>query len=50
MYRTLLGRAPDAGEAAEAEALLENLEGDETSRWTTLVQALLGTAEFRYVF
>lgn len=50
LYRTLLGRAPDAGEAAEAEALLESLEGDETSRWTTLVQALLGTAEFRYVF
>ncbi|MES2736550.1 MAG: DUF1553 domain-containing protein [Verrucomicrobiota bacterium] len=51
LYRYLLGRGPSAEEQAEALALLGGTEvGGEPARWTTLVQALLGTAEFRYVF
>ncbi|TDU70827.1 uncharacterized protein DUF1549 [Prosthecobacter fusiformis] len=50
-YRYLLGRAPSPEESAEATALIQSFEeASDTSRWTTLVQALLGTAEFRYVF
>ncbi len=51
LYRYLLGRGPSAEEQAEALALLGGTEvGGDPARWTTLVQALLGTAEFRYVF
>lgn len=51
LYGYLLGRKPSADEQAEALTLLEGTEsGGDPARWTTLVQALLGTAEFRYVF
>ncbi|MEN3944099.1 DUF1549 and DUF1553 domain-containing protein [Prosthecobacter sp. SYSU 5D2] len=51
LYLFLLGREPLPEETADATALLESLEGpDQAARWTTLVQALLGSAEFRYVF
>jgi cytochrome c553 len=51
LYSYLLGRKPSAEEQAEALTLLEGTEsGGDPARWTTLVQALLGTAEFRYVF
>lgn len=51
LYLYLLGREPLPEETADATSLLESLEGPgQTARWTTLVQALLGSAEFRYVF
>ncbi|HYF35755.1 MAG TPA: DUF1553 domain-containing protein, partial [Prosthecobacter sp.] len=50
IYQKLLGRSPTREEAAEAMALTNGLQGSEEQRLTTLVQALLGTAEFRYVF
>lgn len=51
MYRHLLGRQPTPEESLEAVSLMKEVEGSQdTSSWVTLVQALLGTAEFRYVF
>lgn len=44
IYRTLLGRAPTSEESHDAEDLKRSLGLE------PLVQALLGTAEFRYVF
>jgi len=44
IYRTVLGREPSMEELSDAEELKREL-GTET-----LVQSLLGTAEFRYVF
>jgi len=44
VYRTVLGREPSAEELSDAEALKHELGLE------VLVQSLLGTAEFRYVF
>lgn len=55
-YLELFGRKPAEEEQADATALLTSLEGSsatggrELHRWSVLVQALLGSAEFRYVF
>jgi hypothetical protein len=50
VYQKLLGRAPSSEEATEAAELIDTLEGGAAERWTAFVQAILGTAEFRYVF
>ena len=44
VYRTVLGREPSMEELNDAEELKRELGME------TLVQSLLGTAEFRYVF
>ncbi|MGV3662360.1 MAG: DUF1549 and DUF1553 domain-containing protein [Prosthecobacter sp.] len=44
LYRTVLGREPSMEETHDAEELARELGAE------TLVQSLLGTAEFRYVF
>jgi hypothetical protein len=54
-YRCILCREPEASELAAARQLLTSLESDNVRdrqiyRWTALVQALMGTAEFRYVW
>jgi hypothetical protein len=54
-YRRLFSRSPDAEEVSDAIDLLESLRPSsshrdpELYRWTTLVQALMASAEFRYV-
>ncbi|MCB1089600.1 MAG: DUF1553 domain-containing protein, partial [Verrucomicrobiae bacterium] len=53
-YRTILGREPEAAEIEDASALMQSLDDSgnrdaETFRWAALVQALLSSAEFRYV-
>lgn len=44
VYRAVLSREPTAEEQADAEELAQ------TAGWTALAQALMATAEFRYVF
>jgi hypothetical protein len=48
LYRQLLSRAPGADEMAEAKGLVAEL-GGETDGLIGLVQAVMGSAEFRYV-
>jgi len=49
LYRILFAREPVNDEIDDAKALLESLDAnDETQRWSALVQALIGSAEFRY--
>jgi hypothetical protein len=48
-YRCVLGRPPEAAEADDALKLLADLSGSERDRWAALVQALMASAEFRYV-
>ncbi len=54
-YRTLLGRPPTGDEIDDATDLMSGLdtaglEDPELYRWSTLLQALFASAEFRYVF
>ncbi len=49
IYRTLFARHPDAEEITAAQDLLGSLS-DAQAAWSTLVQALIGSAEFRYVW
>jgi hypothetical protein len=53
-YWRVLARPPTAEESAEALALLDDLRPEgvrdaESYRWSVLVQALMSSAEFRYV-
>jgi hypothetical protein len=53
-YWRVLSRAPTADETADALTLVNdlrpgNVRNDEQYRWSVLVQALMGSAEFRYV-
>jgi hypothetical protein len=53
-YWRVLARAPSADETADAVALVEDLRPEgvrdaELYRWSVLVQALMSSAEFRYV-
>lgn len=50
-YLRVLAREPDRAEIADSLAFLKTLhrDGDATYRWTTFVQALLASAEFRYL-
>ncbi|MBC7816808.1 MAG: DUF1553 domain-containing protein, partial [Planctomycetaceae bacterium] len=54
-YLRLLGREPDKVEVSDSLALLRDLHppasarSPEQYRWTTLIQALMSSAEFRYV-
>ena len=50
-YLRSLARKPTIDETREAIDFLDSLqEGEEAQRWATFLQALLGSAEFRYVF
>lgn len=54
-YRNILGRPPVGGEIDDTTDLMggldtTGLENPELYRWTTLIQALFASAEFRYVF
>ena len=56
-YRTLFAREPDATEIDAAKDLLRALDSDaadhsdrERERWGFLIQGLMASAEFRYVF
>lgn len=50
LYRILFARDPEGEEVDDAKALLESLDAaEEWQRWSALVQALIGSAEFRYV-
>jgi len=50
LYRILFARDPQGEEVDDAKALLESLDAtEEWQRWSALVQALIGSAEFRYV-
>ncbi len=55
VYERLLGRAPRVDELKDAASLLESLQPPQATRdpelyrWTVLVQAILASAEFRYV-
>ena len=50
-FLRVLAREPDRGELADTLAFLKSLsgEGGTRYRWTTFVQALLASAEFRYL-
>ena len=49
-YLRVLGRHPDPPEIDEAMQLMKELSSDDpASRWTVLIQALMSSAEFRYV-
>jgi hypothetical protein len=53
-YLRVLGRKADADEAKDALAMMKSLDADgakdaETFRWAALIQALMTSAEFRYV-
>ncbi|MGB3118446.1 MAG: DUF1549 and DUF1553 domain-containing protein [Verrucomicrobiales bacterium] len=49
-YLRVLGRHPDPPEIDEALQLMKELSSDDpASRWTVLIQALMSSAEFRYV-
>ncbi len=54
-YLRLLGREPDPDEVSDSLTLLRDLHPPASSRspeqyrWTTLIQALMSSAEFRYV-
>ncbi len=50
IYRTLFGRYSESDELDQATALLASLEEGEEHRWSTLVQAMLGSSEFRYIW
>ncbi|MCB1229108.1 MAG: DUF1553 domain-containing protein [Verrucomicrobiae bacterium] len=54
-YRLILGRKPSADEHQDADDLMKHLDtggldDPEGYRWSTLIQALFASAEFRYVF
>ena len=49
-YRTLFARAAEPDELIAAQEMMQSLEEGEEHRWTTLIQAMLGSSEFRYVF
>ena len=50
IYQRVIGRTPDAVEAKAALQMMKELSSrDDASRWATLVQALMSSAEFRYV-
>jgi cytochrome c553 len=49
-YMKVLGRKPDAAEVTDAIQMMKELSSkDQTSRWAILIQALMSSAEFRYV-
>jgi hypothetical protein len=50
IYQRVIGRTPDAEEVKAALQMMKGLSSrDDASRWATLVQALMSSAEFRYV-
>jgi hypothetical protein len=55
LYRRLLARPPSSDEQADALAFLEQIASNPSSSqspvesWTTVVQALMASAEFRYI-
>jgi hypothetical protein len=49
-YLRVLGRQPDAPEAGAARQMMQELSsGDAEARWAVFIQALMSSAEFRYV-
>jgi hypothetical protein len=48
-YLRVLARRPARDEVADARTFLAGLTGSERERWAIFVQALLASAEFRYV-
>jgi hypothetical protein len=48
-YLRVLARRPARDEVADARAFIGGLTGSELERWAIFVQALLASAEFRYV-
>ncbi|HEV7402726.1 MAG TPA: DUF1549 and DUF1553 domain-containing protein [Chthoniobacteraceae bacterium] len=48
-FLRVLARRPARDEVADARALLGGLTGSDRERWSIFVQALLASAEFRYV-
>lgn len=50
-YLQVIGRKADASEVSDALQMMKELSvRDEASRWSVLIQALMSSAEFRYVF
>lgn len=50
IYRTLFARSVESDEFDAAIAMMDSLEEGDDLRWTVLIQAMLGSSEFRYVF
>jgi cytochrome c553 len=49
-YLRVLGRKPDAGEVNDALQMMKELSShDEVSHWAAFIQALMSSAEFRYI-
>jgi hypothetical protein len=53
-YLRVLGRKADADEVKEAQEMMKTIEGGgakelELFRWSAFMQALMSSAEFRYV-
>jgi hypothetical protein len=49
-YLRVIGRKPEADETREALEMMKQLSSrDETSRWAAFIQALMSSAEFRYL-
>ena len=49
-YMKVLGRKPDTAEVSDALQMMKELSSkDQTSRWAVFIQALMSSAEFRYV-
>lgn len=49
-YLRVLARKPAADEVADAREYLRGARGGEVDRWALLIQSLVASAEFRYVF
>jgi hypothetical protein len=49
-YIRILGRKPDAAEVTAARDMMKALDASsDAARWTILIQALMSSAEFRYL-
>ncbi|RBP42548.1 uncharacterized protein DUF1549 [Roseimicrobium gellanilyticum] len=48
-YVRILGRKPDASEITAARDMMKALDATGTARWSIFIQALMSSAEFRYL-
>ena len=49
-YLRVIGRKPEAGEVGDALQMMKDLsKGNAQSRWAIFIQALMSSAEVRYV-
>ena len=49
-FRSILGRIPTAGELESTQEFLHDGDGNASKRWAQVVQVLLASVDFRYVY